>query len=1363
MIKKSLCHFLLITSFASLASAQELKVDINNNNRAISEGLDPSYTSWNDVTAWFPGGNTISKTFNGVTVTFTRTGLVGTALKPGYNKPYIQSTTLNVKLTADGITVDGGEAGAQIEMRISGLAAGPHTLAVYHNSWDNLASLARLNVFVGGTQVLTNVPTSINVTDNLAAGLSYVNLTAVAGQDMVILFAAVTSGGEASKNVYINAFEIDTLNPKAVARNPVPANADEHVDADSKSLTLQWTPAYSGSVLSHDVYFGTNSTAVQNATHASPEFKGNQAGASYPVSNINSLLTYYWRVDEISAAGTAKGNLWYFRSRHVAFPGAEGYGRFARGGRGGVVREVTNLNDSGPGSFRDAITGNYGPRTVVFTVSGQIILNNDVIIDSTMPPITVAGQTAPGKGICFRRQQFAMNGALDAIVRDVRIRVGKESGETQNGSGMSGVDNCIMDHCSISWGIDEELSTRNAKNMTFQRCHISEALNIAGHQNYPAGTEHGYAASIGGEVATFHHNLLTHNEGRNWSLAGGLDAAGFYQGRIDIFNNVVYNWGSRATDGGAHEVNFVNNYYKPGAGTDFFYALNAQYDGFPGTQQYYFAGNVMPGHFDLSNESAGREATPANGSVPTAYSPWVTNAFFPSYATIDEVTNAYKKVLSDVGCNQPLVDDHDIRVIRETIDGTYTYTGTGPYGGRPGMPNTTDDVGGWENYGTAVRPVGWDTDHDGLPDWWEIIKGLNTNSVAGDFSDANVDLVGDEYTELDRYLDWMAQPHADCNAGTNVDIDLATLTRGFTNASPKYLVFNAVNGTVVTNGNGKTARFTAATSLNALGSFTYTVTDNKGYNMTQTIGIRIIGSGAVPTNAPATPTGLNATAGDAQVSLSWNAAQDATSYIIKRSTTPGGPYASIATNASPSYVNIGLVNATTYYYVVMARNVVGDSGDSGEASATPQLSIPPAPISLVATGGNAQVSLSWTASAGATGYIVKRSTTGGSGYVNLATNVTTGLTDATVINGTTYYYVVTATNAAGESANSTQASATPQIPAPTGLSATAGNAQVALSWSASAGAASYIVKRSTTSGSGYVNIVTNATTTYTNIGLANNTTYYFVVSALNGPSESANSSQVAATPVAGSAIVVVDSPSTIVSGSGTSFTTPVTVTPGANCLVVLIGNMKETLQTAIPTVTWNGQSLTNAVLICSGSTGAKSCILYIYNPVTDGVAHNLSCTFTAGTTGWRFQYYTLSGVNTAVAPLPGSVTGSTATISCTVNNCPPNGLAVLNAFYSNNASAVSLPVYGAGILNALYISDSNPTCAMGYANLIATGTDTFSATTTSANAKFALTVAVFTPAASAPANTAPTLPPISDQVINVGGEPGHHERCDGRR
>jgi hypothetical protein len=255
---------------------------------------------------------------------------------------------------------------------------------------------------------------------------------------------------------------------------------------------------------------------------------------------------------------------------------------------------------------------------------------------------------------------------------------------------------------------------------------------------------------------------------------------------------------------------------------------------------------VMPGRFGLSNQSAGRTTSTENGgSVPTSYEPFVNGPFFPSYATIHTATNAYKQVLSDVGCNQPMIDDHDVRVVRETLDGAYTYTGTGPYGGKPGLPNSQDDVGGWEDYGNAFRPAHWDTDHDGLPDWWERIVGSNTNSPAGDFSDSNGDPDGDEFTNLEDYLNWLAAPHFDATNGVPLEIDLHAFARGFTNNSPVFTVLEATNGSVGLV-NGRVARFLPSAATERLGGFKFTVKDAAGDSMTNTFGIRIAAAIAPP-------------------------------------------------------------------------------------------------------------------------------------------------------------------------------------------------------------------------------------------------------------------------------------------------------------------------------------------------------------------------------------------------------------------------------------------------------------------------------------------------------------------------------------
>jgi len=300
-------------------------------------------------------------------------------------------------------------------------------------------------------------------------------------------------------------------------------------------------------------------------------------------------------------------------------------------------------------------------------------------------------------------------------------------------------------------------------------------------------------------------------------------------------------------------------------------------------------------------------------------------------------------------------------------------------------------------------------------------------------------------------------------------------------------------------------------------------------------------------NPPPAPTNLVATPGNAQVSLSWSASTGATSYNVKRSTTSGGPYTTIATGVTATnFTNTQLTNGTTFFYVVSAVNSAGESGNSNQASATPLGTPPPAPTGLTATPGNAQVRLTWNASSGAASYNVKRSTTNGGPYTTIATGVTaTNFTNTGLTNGTTFFFVVSAVNSAGESGNSNQASATPQLtlpPAPTGLTATAGNAQVSLSWNASTGATSYNVKRSTTSGGPYTTIATGVTSTsFTNTGLTNGTTFFFVVSAVNSAGESGNSNQASATPQAGSAGDIFVAPNGTDSNPGT-MSAPTTLT-----------------------------------------------------------------------------------------------------------------------------------------------------------------------------------------------------------------------------
>jgi fibronectin type 3 domain-containing protein len=270
--------------------------------------------------------------------------------------------------------------------------------------------------------------------------------------------------------------------------------------------------------------------------------------------------------------------------------------------------------------------------------------------------------------------------------------------------------------------------------------------------------------------------------------------------------------------------------------------------------------------------------------------------------------------------------------------------------------------------------------------------------------------------------------------------------------------------------------------------------------------------------APAAPTGLSATAANAQVSLSWSASSGASAYYVKRSTTSGGPYTQLAAPTATNYSDSGLSNGTKYLYVVSAYNSYGRSANSAEVNATPMAPPPAPPTGVTATASNTQVVLSWSASTGATSYNVKRSTTSGGPYATVSSSTVSYYTNTGLTNGTTYYYVVSAVNASGESANSSEVKGTPAAPAtppavPTGLQSAGGNAQVSLNWTASAGAASYHVKRSTTDGSGYAQIAAPTAANFTDTSVTNGTAYFYVVSAVNAVGESANSVQTTATPV----------------------------------------------------------------------------------------------------------------------------------------------------------------------------------------------------------------------------------------------------------
>ena len=786
---------------SAVAAAAPLKVDFSIAGRPDS--VAPGYEQW-----FVTGGASATQRFGDITATISVAGAAGKGLRAAWWKGAARD---GARLVADGVTVDGGDAGGALDLRLSGLTPGRHRIVAFLNVTDGKPDDRRARTLVATAGVSpVSVAPSFRAADDEVAQTATLEFEAVAGTDTVITFKPDSADTSATvRNVVLNGFALDVTDPKRRAIQARPAHDDEHVAADAGALTLTWTPA-SGAVR-HRVYFGRSAEAL--------DLVGETPSAQHALSGLRPTQDYFWRVDTVDTAGAITvGDVWRFRPRQLAFPGAEGAGRFAQGGRGGRVIEVTTLADSGPGSLRAAVEAK-GPRTVIFAVGGIITLESKLV--ATNPYLTVAGQTAPGPGITIRKYGFGLSGAHDTNIRHVRVRPGNIAGVTLDGMGMQGSNNAIIDHASISWTLDEAFSSRSARNITLQRTLISEALNDAGHKNYKPGTQHGYAASIGGDVGSFHHNLLAHNSGRNWSLAGGLDGAGRHTGSLDLRNNVVYNWQNRATDGGAARVNFVGNYYKPGPATKLMKFLNPQLEGVKafGPQRYFVAENVLEGVADRENQAAGM-------TKPAPYAEFMSEApLFASDVETQSARAAYKIVMSDVGANQPALDRHDFRIIGETLAGTAAFNGSKT--GLPGLPDSQADVGGWEDMPAVSRPADWDSDHDGLPDWWERLRGPRDDAAAAD-----------GITELEHYLNWMAAPHTEAAAGGNVTLALAPLTRGFT-AKPKFAIIATAGGVAALTADGQSAVFTPAAGFTGLGGVTFRVTDAEGDSMNRTIGVLV--------------------------------------------------------------------------------------------------------------------------------------------------------------------------------------------------------------------------------------------------------------------------------------------------------------------------------------------------------------------------------------------------------------------------------------------------------------------------------------------------------------------------------------------
>lgn len=428
----------------------------------------------------------------------------------------------------------------------------------------------------------------------------------------------------------------------------------------------------------------------------------------------------------------------------MAFPGAEGFGKYAEGGRGGDVYIVTSLEDTGAGTLREGIETADAPRTIVFDIAGTITLKTPLVMENKSR-VTIAGQTAPGKGITLRDQPFVIRDSEHVIVRYLRVRLGDKNKPPNSDLDVMTVnynDQVILDHLSLSWGIDGNSDYRGNKNMTLQWLLYSEALN----QSLHGDGEHAMATSLrdcAGNT-TVHHNIYSTSRSRHPTLCSGIPP-GEPHWILDFRNCLNYNWRTGTNLGGV-QMNVIGNYYRPGPSTTNWTARPMQIKDRETTQaRGYAAGNIfdgMPEAFNADNFEA-IIYTNRGDYMSTTREAWELDApvdcgeFSLPEKSAEE---AYEDVLRFAGASH-VRDTVDLRVIEDIRQ-------------REGrIIDSQDEVGGWDPYPSVSRPAGWDTDRDGMPNAWEEEHSLDPE----DPRDRNDDDDGDGFTNLEEYMNGLIE------------------------------------------------------------------------------------------------------------------------------------------------------------------------------------------------------------------------------------------------------------------------------------------------------------------------------------------------------------------------------------------------------------------------------------------------------------------------------------------------------------------------------------------------------------------------------------------------------------------------------
>jgi fibronectin type 3 domain-containing protein len=782
-----------------------------------------------------------------------------------------------------------------------------------------------------------------------------------------------------------------------------------------------------------------------------------------------------------------------------AFPGAEGFGYAAKGGRGGEVYHVTSNELTGPGTFHDALmTAGSTPRTIVFDISGEITIPQIVVSDKSK--ITIAGQTAPGDGVTIRGNNIRFINSSDIVIRYLRFRMGAQnfSDDTMY---FEDCQNVIIDHSSFSWGTDEVLSIKSknyedpkSKNITVQWSIISEGL-----------LTHSMGGLIEMNTITMHHNLYAHNNDRNPKT----------KGQIDFVNNIIYNWGGYPYVAGGESGtkgygNVVGNYFIAGLNS-----ASPQYAVVRGNENYnlYLKNNRIDsnknGILDGTDTGAGMmEAERPSALVPERFE-------YPPVHTQDPEV-AYDHVLDYSGASL-LRDKVDQRV----IDGVRKQTGA--------IIGNENDVGGFPQLAQAKAPL--DTDLDGMPDAWETAKGLNPNNP----EDRNGDRNGDGYTNLEDYLNELAEPGFPANypkkppawSGTPFIPPVEPTPEQPATEPVPSMDGNTVRNVVINDNSGSGSVNAANWSVQEnlqVGDFVAgdRMTGSKPYKFAtipdELKGMEWIRSAVGSRSATSQDLLSFYLAAEADVYVAhdsrittqpqWLASYDDTGLIITdnqpvqyklfKKHYPAGSRVVMGVNNSTSKMN--------YFVTVKPTNPEAAPPTDSPSGLTGQLTADPV------------VSLHWKPVSGAGAYLIYRSTSMDPYFKVIGSSDTAEYTDAAVVLGVTYRYKVSALSRGGESPYSEPVevfaydASKPIPPAPAGLQVTAMKSiSVALAWTPVDDAISYGIYRATSPDSAYQKVGSASTAAYADKTVSPSTTYYYKVSTTSLGGESAASGSVSTT------------------------------------------------------------------------------------------------------------------------------------------------------------------------------------------------------------------------------------------------------------